>query len=103
MKKNVIKKEAVENKKLVWHSFDDLVAKESKSFRKAYYEEVARLQLARQISTARKEKKMTQKAVAEKANMPQSVIARIESGTHSVSMDTVGRIAHALGKKIQLV
>ena len=105
MKKNVIKKEATENKKLVWHSYEDILAKDmkSKSFRKAYYEEVARLQLAQQITTARKAKKMTQKAVAEKADMPQSVVARIESGNHSVSMDTVGRIAHVLGKKVQLV
>ena len=103
MKKKT-KKETV-SKNLVWHSHSDILAKDmkSKSFRNAYHEEIVRQQLAEQISKARKTKKMTQKAVAEKADMPQSVVARIESGNHSVSMDTVGRIAHVLGKKVQLV
>jgi ribosome-binding protein aMBF1 (putative translation factor) len=86
-------------------SFEDSLAKElkSKSFREKYYKEVARLDLAQQIHDLRKAKKMTQKAMALKADMPQSVIARLESGTHSISVDTLSRIAQALGKKIQLV
>ena len=70
---------------------------------KAYAEEKARLDLAYAIRTSREAKKMTQKAVAHKANMPQSVIARLESGTHSVSVDTLNKVAHALGKQIELV
>ena len=32
-----------------------------------------------------------------------SVIARLESGTHSVSVDTLSKVAHALGKQVELV
>ncbi len=86
-------------------SFEEGLAKDlrSKSFREGYYKEIARLRLAQQIYDIRTAKKLTQKAVAAKADMPQSVIARAESGTHSISVDTLSRIAQALGKKIQLV
>ena len=55
-----------------------------------------------QDTAARKAKKMTQAAVAKKAAMPQSVIARLESGDHSVSVETLRRVAHALGKRVEI-
>lgn len=90
---------------LVWHSFDDLLKKwmKNKDFREGYEEALARRRMAHQVRSLRTAKKMTQKAVAEKAEMPQSVIARIESGEHSASFETISRIAHALGKKVELV
>lgn len=75
----------------------------SKTFRDAYNEEMARLDIVGQIKTLRTKKKLTQKELAKKADMPQSVIARLESGEHSISLGTLSRIAHAVGKKIQLV
>ncbi len=78
-------------------------ARKSKAFQKAYKEEKARLDLAYSIRKSRDAKKMTQAAVARKANMPQSVIARLESGTHSVSVATLSKVAHALGKQVELV
>lgn len=75
----------------------------SKGFREAYREETARLDLAKRLRGLRMEKRMTQKAVAEKAGMPQSIIARIESGDRGVSVETLGKVAHAFGKEIQLV
>ena len=88
-----------------WHNFDDILTKElkSKTFRKGYYAELTRLNLTHEIREARKVKKMTQAAVAKKADMPQSVIARIETGKHSITLDTLSRIARALGKEIKLV
>ena len=76
---------------------------QSKSFRASYNEEMARLKMARQIREFRTAKKLTQNALAKKADMPQSVIARIESGNHSISLDTLNRIAHAIGRKVELV
>ena len=86
------------------HSFNDILKRElkSKTFREEYYKEVARLELAGQIRKLRTAKKLTQKQIAEKANMPQSVIARLESGTHSISVDTLSRVARVLGKQIRL-
>ena len=74
----------------------------SKEFRIGYRQEVARLNLIHEIKQARLAKKMTQKKLAEKADMPQSVIARIESGRQGMSFATISRIASVLGKEIQL-
>lgn len=101
MKKIKIK----ENQKLKFYTFDEVFAKsfKSKSFQKAYNEELARLKLANQIKDIRLQKKLTQKDVAGRAQMPQSVIARIESGTHSFSIGTLNRIAKVLNKELELV
>lgn len=74
-----------------------------KSFQHAYIEEKNRIKLARIIREARIGKKLTQAAVAKMVNMPQSVIARLESGNHGVSLDTLSKIAHVVGKQIELV
>lgn len=76
---------------------------ESESFRQAYGEELARLHIVGQIKELRAKKKLTQKELAQKANMPQSVIARLESGEHSISLGTLSRIAKVFNKEIQLV
>ncbi|MEK7126322.1 MAG: helix-turn-helix transcriptional regulator [Patescibacteria group bacterium] len=91
--------------KLTWHSFNEVFGKiyKKKEFRRAYDEEVVRLRLARQIRDLRSSNQMTQLVVAQKSGMPQSVIARIESGDRGISVDTLGRIAHTLGKEVQLV
>jgi DNA-binding XRE family transcriptional regulator len=87
------------------YSFDDMLKKDLKSpkFRKAYEEELARLHLVRDIRKARMAKKLTQKQMAKAAGMPQSVVARLESGTHPFSFSTLYRIANVFGKKIVLV
>lgn len=75
----------------------------SKTFRDAYYEELVRLNLVGEIKKLRLGKKLTQKSLAQKAKMPQSVIARIESGEHSFSLGTLSRIAKVFNKEVQLV
>jgi ribosome-binding protein aMBF1 (putative translation factor) len=89
---------------LRWYSHEEVFGKYMKDpeFLKAYNEEIFRRQLAAQIRTARASKKLTQKAVAEKSGMSQSVIARLESGERGVTLDTLAKVANALGKRIQL-
>ncbi len=86
------------------YSFKKFLGEDLKSaaFKKVYTQELARLRLARHIREIRTAKKLTQKAVAQKANMPQSVIARMESGKHGISLDTLERIAHVFNKEITL-
>lgn len=102
-----IKKHLKELRKkgLIFYTHEELLKKEmrSKVFRKAYEEEMTRLNLVQQIRELRLKKKLTQKAVAKRANMPQSVIARLESGEHSFSLDTLQRIASVFNKKVHLV
>jgi DNA-binding phage protein len=94
-----------DEKKLKWYSFDQVFSKAAKTreFKNAYNEEMNRIRLAKQLKDIREKKNLTQLAVARKTAMPQSVIARIESGSHSVSLDTLNKVAHALGKRVELV
>ncbi|MEK7155404.1 MAG: helix-turn-helix transcriptional regulator [Patescibacteria group bacterium] len=95
----------ITKKELKWYTAAQVFgkARKSKEFQKAYKAEVARLKLAYSIRKSREAKKMTQAAVAREADMPQSVIARLESGTHSVSVATLSKVANALGKQVELV
>jgi DNA-binding XRE family transcriptional regulator len=92
-------------KNFKFKTFEDVFGKDfkSESFQKAYNEEVLRLVLAKQIRTIRLTKHLTQEGLAKKARMPQSVIARIESGKHGLSLDTLNRIAQVFGKSVQLI
>ena len=94
-----------QTKKYNFTPLDKIIVKKLKSerFRKSFSQEMARLQLAHEIKTLRQKRKMTQKEVAEKADMPQSVIARIESGSHGLSIVTLNKIAQVFHKKIGLV
>lgn len=95
----------ITKKELKWYTFEETFSKvlKNKKTKKAYDEELSRRRLAYQVRKVREAKKMTQAAVAQKTDMPQSVIARLESGTHSVSVDTLSKVALALGKHIELV
>jgi DNA-binding XRE family transcriptional regulator len=75
----------------------------SKEFQVAEKEEAARLKLLKELREIRKKENLTQREIAERANMPQSVIARLESGEHSISLKTLIKIAHAVGKEVRLV
>lgn len=74
-----------------------------KRFVSVYNEEVARLHLVREIRELRTKNKLTQATLAKQADMPQSVIARIESGEHSFTVETLQRIATVFEKQIRLV
>lgn len=88
-----------------WITFEEFLAEsmKRKGFREAYEKEQERRVLARQIRETRTKKHLTQQSIAKKAAMPQSVIARLESGDHGVSLDTLSRVAHALGKRVEIV
>ena len=99
-----MKKRAVK-KSLRWYTHQEVFGRVSKrkEFKRAYREETLRLKLAVRIKTLRNKRELTQKMLAQKVGMPQSVIARIESGERGITVDTLGRVAHAVGKEIQLV
>lgn len=86
-------------------TLEQVLKKQFKSpkFKEAYNEELFRLKIASEIKSLRLQKKLTQENFAKKAQMPQSVVARIESGKHSISLGTLNRVAQALGKKVQLI
>lgn len=75
----------------------------SKEFRVAYEAAQARRKLVQQIRETREVKRLTQKTLAERVCMPQSVIARMERGDHNLTMETILKVANVFGKKLQLV
>ncbi|HEU0085656.1 MAG TPA: helix-turn-helix transcriptional regulator [Candidatus Paceibacterota bacterium] len=93
------------NKYIKGYSTEEVFRKSMKSeaYRKVYHEEIARLRIVRQLRETRINKKLTQKGVALKANVPQSVVARIENGRQSFSFRTLHKLATALNKEVKLV
>ena len=69
----------------------------------AHYEQQrAEFSIARALIKARISAHMTQKDVALKMHTSQAQIARMESGSHYPSIQSLQRYAHAVNKKITL-
>jgi len=90
--------------KLKFYTFDEVFGETLKKpeNRRLYEEELARLELVGEIRRTRIKEGLTQKEVAEKAGLTQSVIARIESGRRSFSLSTLYRLAKAFDKTVKL-
>jgi len=90
---------------LKWYTLDQVFKKASKTkaFQEGRSAELTRIRIAQKVRETRLAKRLTQGDVAKRASMPQSVIARLESGEHGVSVETLSRIASVLGKELQLV
>jgi ribosome-binding protein aMBF1 (putative translation factor) len=74
----------------------------SAEYRKGYDSMDAECSLYEELIRMRKEKKITQKELAEKLGTFQSSVARFESGTYSPSFDFVSKLAGALGLRLRL-
>lgn len=61
-----------------------------------------KLLLGRSIKKLRRSQNLTQKHFAAKLKTSQSVVARIELGKQNLTIQMLIRIAHILGKKIQI-
>ena len=61
--------------------------------------ETTKLESAIALSEVRKSEGLSQRELSAISNIPQSTIARIESGSNT-SVDTLTKIANAIGKKL---
>lgn len=59
--------------------------------------------IGKRIAAIRNELGLSQQDVADRVGMAQPHIARIEAGKYSVGVDILGKIAAALGKRIDIV
>lgn len=71
-------------------------------FRVAYETEQLRSDVAQIFKKKRLEEGITQTELAKKAHTDQKAISRIESGTTSVGVDLLQKVANALGTKISI-
>lgn len=60
-------------------------------------------QIAAQISAIAKRQNLTQAAISEKSGVPQGTISRVFSGKCAANIETLCKIAEAVGAKIEVV
>jgi transcriptional regulator with XRE-family HTH domain len=60
-------------------------------------------QCARQLSALRADSNETQKELAQRLGMTESMISRLERGDHVPSVKTLCRIADAFGRRLEIV
>lgn len=68
-------------------------------FKQEFENETTKMESAVALTHVRKEAGLTQRELATVSKVPQSTIARIETGANT-SIDTLTKIANALGKKL---
>lgn len=71
-------------------------------FKAAYEAEQLRSDVAKIFKERRKNLNLTQTELAKKAHTDQKVISRIENGITSVGMDSLQKVAHALGSRVSI-
>ena len=62
----------------------------------------AEYKIIEEIILARREKKLTQKGLAELIGTRQSNISRLESGNYNPSLDFLQKVASAMGKRLEV-
>lgn len=71
-------------------------------FRRFYEEADIELKVALEIAKAREAEQMTQEELAEALKTKQQTVSRIERGAQNVTIETLDRIAKALGRDLQV-
>ena len=84
--------------------FGAIIKEEMKDpeFKKMVEMETKKLDTAIAINELRRRKKISQAQLAAKVGMKQSAIGRIESGEQNLTLETLFKIAHALGKELEV-
>ncbi len=77
--------------------------KNDKEFQRYYKEATDEIDIAIALAAGRKRKRLTQAQLAKKVGMPQSQLARVESGSHNVTLGTLHRVASALDLHVRVV
>jgi len=83
---------------------DDWLAEElqDEEFRLLWNEREAAYKVARALIRLRKKQGLSQSEVARRAGLKQPAIARLESGAVRPTLDTIQRVAHALGREVEV-
>ncbi|MCL1985737.1 MAG: helix-turn-helix domain-containing protein [Betaproteobacteria bacterium] len=71
-------------------------------FATAWQEAEEEFSIAREVIRARTAAGLSQQELAERLHTTQSVIARLESGTHAPSVSTLKRVAEATHSKLRI-
>lgn len=92
-------REAIKNGQLISH--EDVLKSYSLEDRK-YIEARAKYYMAKvKIVELRKKAKLSQSDLAKKMNVKREFVSRIESGNQNITLETLIRIANAVGKEFK--
>lgn len=86
------------------NDFDRYLKEQMKdtNFKKEWDENESRYQLMMMVLHARNEEHLTRSELAERTGLRQSNISRIEKGQTMPSIATLSKIAHGLGKRLEI-
>ncbi len=82
---------------------DEKYGKQGTQERQQFDDEALNFYASQLILQSRKESKMTQKQLAEKTGIDKSYLSRIEKGLIQLTIPTMLKIVHAMGKQITVV
>jgi predicted transcriptional regulator len=75
---------------------------QNEEVRKELKNNEAEYKIIEEIITARQEKNLTQKDLAELVGTRQSNISRLESGNYNPTLDFLNKIVRAIGKELEI-
>ncbi len=81
--------------------YDKLFASYPKDYQDKIKEEAKFIKAKMEIVRVRREKKLSQSALAKKMNVKREFISRIESGNQNITLATLLKIATATGKEFK--
>jgi DNA-binding XRE family transcriptional regulator len=81
--------------------YNKLFASYPKEYQDKIKEESKFIKAKMEIVRVRREKKLTQSALAKKMNVKREFISRIESGNQNITLSTLLKIATATGKEFK--
>jgi len=89
-------KEAIKKGQLI--PYEKVFARYSKKDQKEILRQARYLKMAMELRKLRKKLKLSQQKLAEKMNVKREFIARAESGQQNITLESLYRIAEAVGK-----
>ena len=84
-----------------WSNAKTIILKDNE-VQKELKKNEAEYKIIEEIILARKEKNLSQKDLAELIGTRQSNISRLECGNYNPSLDFLNKIAHAMGKELEV-
>jgi len=75
---------------------------QEEEFRQLWNQRGAAYRVARELVRLRKMQGLSQSEVARRAGLKQPAIARLESGAVRPTLDIIQRVAHALGREVEI-
>lgn len=77
-------------------------ALEDPEFKEEWEDQALEREIMRQIVQARIEEGLSQKELAQRCNMKPANLSRLENGNGNPSVATLAKIAHGLGRKLEI-